>query len=355
MGGRYVVKAGERDVLYRNDGQGRFEDVSSESGISGLHPGLSATWWDFDRDGWPDLYVCNDFWDPDHLYHNQGDGTFLDVAQDALPHTPWFAMGADFADVDLDGHMDLLAADMSATTHYRSKVMMGDMNASRWFLESAQPRQYMRNALYLGTGVSRFREGAFLAGLASTDWTWSVLFGDLDADGRPDLYATNGTANHSFDPDLTARMSAAEGELAAAGIDDPDAVWQRQWELYREVPPVAEQNAALRNAGTLAFEDAASRWGLDFLSVSFGAAQADLDRDGDLDLVVSNVGEPVALFRGEAGGHGLLIELEATLSAPGGIGATVVVEAGGQTQTAQLFTTHGVHVLRRAGATLRTG
>jgi hypothetical protein len=336
---RYVVKAGQRDRLYRNDGKG-FTDVTVEAGLAANEPGLSATWWDYDHDGLPDLYVANDFWDPDHLYHNEGGGRFVDVLPSALPHTPWFSMGADFADVDGDGRVDFLAADMAPTTHFMSKLMMGDMNESRWFLESAEPRQYMRNALYLNTGTPRFLEAAFLAGVASTDWTWSVKFGDLDCDGRPDLFVTNGTANHSFDPDLTRELRALEEEQARRGLD-PAAAWAEQWSLYRKVPPRRERNLALRNGGDLHFEDATQAWGLGLEGISFGAALADLDRDGDLDLVVSNVGDPVSIYRNGTASQRLAVRLEGTLSNRWGIGSIVALETPAGRQVQELYATRG--------------
>ncbi|MFT5154527.1 MAG: hypothetical protein ACI841_004535, partial [Planctomycetota bacterium] len=250
----YVVKAGERDRLFRNDGDDGFHDVSEEAGIFGHHPGLAVLWFDFDHDGLPDLFIGNDFWDPDFLYRNLGNGRFEDVKYDRLPHTPWFTMGADASDVNGDGRIDFLAADMAPTTHFLSKLMMGEMGDSRWFLESARPRQYMRNALYLNTGEQPFEEAAFQAGLAQSDWSWSVLFGDLDMDGREDLFVTNGSANHSFDPDLNARMQRLASEQDERGLTDPAARYEEAWQLYRSEPPRAEANWAFRNAGGLNFE-----------------------------------------------------------------------------------------------------
>ena len=185
-----LIPAGESDRLYQNNGDGTFTDVSAKAGIFDEDFGLSCTWWDFDHDGDPDLYNANDFYGADHLYRNNGDGTFTDVNQQALPHTPWFSMGTDVADINNDGLLDFMASDMQGTTHYKQKISMGDMQG--WFLETAMPRQYMRNALYVNTGTQRFQEAAFLAGVASTDWTWSLKFADLDNDGRDDLYVTNG-------------------------------------------------------------------------------------------------------------------------------------------------------------------
>jgi len=276
-----------RDRLLRNDG-GKFVDVSDTAGISKLPShGLAATWWDYDKDGAPDLYVSNDFDDPDALYHNNGDGTFTDVTSAVLPRTAWFSMGADSADINNDGWPDFFAADMSGTTHFKDKTTMGAMGARIW-VTMAEPRQYMRNALYIGTGSGRMMEAAYLAGLADSDWTWAVKFADFDGDGRDDLFLSNGMTRNfnNSDTPFSKKMFVGKSE----------------WNPYEKTEPRAEQNLAFRNAGDLRFDDVSKAWGLDHTGISFAAASADFDGDGDPDLVVVNMDEPVALYRNDLGG-----------------------------------------------------
>ena len=187
-----VIEVGQRDHFYRNNGDGTFTEVTHEAGFSGNDKGLAATWWDYNADGHPDIYVANDFYAPDRLYRNNGDGTFTDVAAEVLPHTPWFSMGCDVGDINNDGLFDFLGTDMSERSVYRSKVAMNDMYKDGWFLERPIPRQYMRNVVFLNTGVGRVLEIAHLVGLESTGWTWSPRLVDLDQDGRLDVHITNG-------------------------------------------------------------------------------------------------------------------------------------------------------------------
>ncbi len=327
-----AVPAGQRDHLFRNEGDGRFSDVSREAGIDGCYRGHSATWWDFNSDGWPDLYVANDFFDPDQLFRNNGDGTFTDVTQTMLPHTPWYSMGADVADINNDGWFDLLATDMSATTHFKQKLNMGSMSEQTWFLESAEPRQYMRNALYLNTGTGRFMEVAYLTGLASTDWTWAVKFCDMDNDGRTDVFFTNGMIRNTMDSDLREKGSAtgAQSNLPVMGT------------LLRQSAPLEEANIAYQNMGDLHFENVGRQWGLADVGISCSAVFADLDRDGDQDLVVNNYNRPVSIYRNQGDqGHRICLRLRGTASNRFGIGAVVKVETDTGTQVQQMTSARG--------------
>ena len=321
--------AGREDRLLRNDGEGKFTDVSKEAGISGRDRGNSATWWDYDNDGLPDIYVGNDFKDPDRLYRNNGDGTFRDIIREVAPHTPWFSMGADTADLDGDGREDLLVADMAGTNHFRSKTTMGEMGASLPFLLSAVPRQYMHNVLYLNQGVGRIVDAAYLAGLASSDWTWAVKLSDFDLDGRPDVFFTNGVARSFNDSDIR----RSEGDL----------VGKTEWDFYEAEKPRLEENIAFANRGDIRFESVGKAWGLDHSGMSYSAATGDLDGDGDPDLVVASLDEPVRIFRNDAprASRRVVVKLAGAAGNSNGIGALVKLRAGGREQVRTLWPVAG--------------
>ena len=323
------IETGQYDRLYRNDvapdGTPHFVDVSSTAGIAGTDIGQSATWFDYNNDEWPDLYVANDYWGPDYLYRNNGDGTFENVAKSALPHTPWSSMGADYADVNQDGWLDFLATDMAGSNHFRQKVGMGDMADAGWFLEYSEPRQYSRNAFYINSGSGRFMEAAFLTGLDSTDWTWTPRFEDFDNDGLVDVFITNGMTRDFTNSDLNNDAKASAKEGTAEFFD----FWRKQG--FRK-----DQNVIFRNRGDLRFEDVSQRWGFDRVGVSFGAATADLDRDGDLDIVVNNMDTTAQVYRNnqsERGSHALRLRLTGEQSNRMGVGARVEVRVGKTTQT----------------------
>ena len=328
------VEAAQYDRFFRNetkDGSSRFHDASKTVGIDGPHFTLSATWWDFDEDRRPDLYVSNDFTGADALYHNKGDGEFEDVVADVVPHTPWFSMGSDIADLNNDGRVDLFATDMAATSHYREKVTMGNMDDMGWFLEHPTPRQYMRNAIYLNTGTGRMLEGAFLTGLASTDWTWTPRLEDFDNDGLVDVFITNGNLRDTMNSDLT---NYAENALKPGSKEYAD-FWVAQ--AMRK-----ETNLAFKNKGELKFVPSGKDWGLDRHGVSFGAATADFDGDGDVDLVVSNADQPVSVYQNHSRGNRIKVALRGTASNHFGLGATVRMEtASGQKQVRYLTLARG--------------
>ena len=318
-------EVGRPNRLLRND-NGRFLDVSVEAGILGLptHTNSSA-WWDYDGDGWLDLYVGNDFADRDEFYRNNGDGTFREQAADAFQHTTWFSMGAAAEDLNNDGRVDFLSADMLPTTHFRQKVTMGDMDGSfAQMYRSGLPRQKMVNTLFVNTGTGVFLETAWMSGLAKTDWTWTVKSGDLDGDGWVDLFFPTGHSrdfNHSDFATVTPRMT----------------VGKNAWDFFEDRPELRERNAVFRNHGELSFKTARVEWGLGQTeTMSYGGALADFDGDGDSDLVVMNLNDPPSVFRNRAADRGaarfLSVELKGMQSNRSGLGCVVRVELSDGTQ-----------------------
>ncbi|MFY9922857.1 MAG: FG-GAP-like repeat-containing protein [Opitutaceae bacterium] len=319
--------AGQRGYLFHNNRNGTFTNVTESAGISGEAQSHSATWWDFDNDGWPDLYVANDYGVPDKLYHNNRDGTFTNVIDRVLPHTSSFSMGSDLGDVNNDGLIDLLVADMAATTHQKDqRTMAGEREGNR-DTTAATPK-YQRSALFINTGVGRCLEAAYLAGIAATDWTWSPRLEDLDNDGRLDLFVTNGF-NRDPESDVIRRAGLAASETERIRI------------LY-DSPVRVETHLAFRNLGDLKFENVSAEWGLNQKGVSFGSAFGDLNGDGNLDVVYTNYEGGVTILRNDNhSGHSINIDLRGTVSNRFGVGATVRLESALGVQVRQLVLARG--------------
>ena len=319
---------GQSDRLLKNNGDGTFTEQTKEGNLVGK--GNSAIWWDPDADGRPDLFVANDFRDPDFYLKNQRGGNFKNIIKTAVPHTAWFSMGTDSNDLDGDGRPDLIVADMSGTTHYKQKIGMGAMSASAEFLATAFPRQYMRNAVFLSTGTGRLREAAHMSGLANSDWTWTVRLSDFDNDGKVDVFFTNGMAvnlNRADSPELS---KVFPGET--------------EWDKHQRAKtgPLKEQNLAFKNLGKLKFEDVSKAWGLDHVGMSYASTAADLDRDGDLEIITANLDEEVSIYQNNSANENkILVELVGTISNPNGIGSTVRISAGKSKQSRYVTLTRG--------------
>ena len=324
--------AGQRDYLFHNNRDGTFTDVTEQAGLSLQDTqGHSATWWDYDNDEWPDLYVANDFAPPDKLYRNRGDGTFTNVIDQTLPHTPYSSMGADLGDVNNDGKIDLIVTDMAARSHQKDQRTMAATRARQTDPrdDSTAAQGYLRNALYLNTGTSRTLEAAYLAGIDATDWTWSPRFEDLDNDSRLDLFVTTGMHREIHNADLIQAMMAAETAMGRIRI-------------ARSSPILNEPNLAFRNLGDLQFKDASVAWGLDHREVSFASAFGDLDGDGDLDLVFTNYEAPATLLRNDGdSGHSIIIALRGSSSNRFGVGASVRLETASGAQVRTLCLARG--------------
>ena len=322
---------GQRDYLFHNNGDGTFTNVTDRAGIKGLNQGHSATWWDYDNDGWPDLYVANDFAPLDQLYHNNRDGTFTDVISQVVPHTPHSAMGSDLGDLNNDGLIDFFVADMAPTSHEKDQRGMAKIRAlfRDPGTEPGVVPQDMSNALYLNTGTGHMLEAAELAGLQATDWTWSVRMEDLDNDGRLDLQFTNGMTREFHNADFLDRVMGVENPLESRLA-------------VKNGPVFSEENLAYRNLGDLKFESVGRAWGLNETGVSFGAAFGDFDGDGDLDLVYANYQRGVTLLRNDSdAGHRLIVALRGTRSNRFGVGSTVRIETKTGVQVRTLVLARG--------------
>ncbi len=323
---------GQKDYLFHNNGDGTFTDVTERAGISGEAQGHSSVWWDYDGDGWPDLYVANDFAMPDKLYHNNRDGTFTDTIDSVVPHTTYSSMGSDLADVNNDGLIDLFVAEMAPTTQQKDQRTIALMRAllADPPENSVAAPQYMRNALFINTGKGRCLEAACLAGLSATDWTWSPRFEDLDNDGRLDLFVTNGMNRELHNADINARKELAETIGEKVRID-------------KASPMLVEQHLAFRNMGDLRFEDVSAAWGLNQRGISFGSAFGDLDGDGNLDIVHTNYEGGVTLLRNDSDtGHRAIVALRGTRSNRFGVGSNVRIETDSGVQVRALVLARGV-------------
>lgn len=330
---RRTVKAGQRDFLYRNDGNGMFSDVTTDAKVMDHGMGFSASWLDYDDDGLPDIYVANDTWQSDRLLRNKGDGTFKDVLPDVARHSPRFAMGSDSGDLNNDGLVDLMVGEVSGSSNFRQKLGSGDIEDSAWFLEHGSPRQCMRNAIYINSGVDSFMEVAFMTGMSSTNWTWATRLADLNNDGLLDVFVTNGNARDSRNADIARKLSRLEGDQLNKA---------KLLASKKKVPALREKNVAFMNTGNLNFQDMSQQWGLDLEGVSHGAAFADIDHDGDLDIVVNNFYEPATIYRNESTeGNRLTIALRSEHSNSFGFGSKVETWSGAGHQVKHLTPVRG--------------
>ncbi|HUG41626.1 MAG TPA: VCBS repeat-containing protein [Longimicrobiales bacterium] len=340
---RQLRHASGGDRLYRNDG-GRFVDVSEAAGIFGseIGFGLGVAVGDVNRDGWPDLYVSNDFFEQDYLYINQRDGTFAEVLAEQMPSISFSSMGLDLADIDNDGWLDLYVTDMLPEDEYRLKSMTAFESWEEYQakLKNGYHHQFTRNTLQLNNGDGTFSEIGQLAGVARTDWSWSALFADFDQDGHMDLHVTNGIPR-----DLTARdylgYLASDATLASA-LEERKVDFLR---LVGEMMSTPLPNYAFRNNGDLTFSRPGASWGLELAGFSNGAAYGDLDGDGALDLVVNNLDREASIYRNNArtvNDHRYLqVALEGTGANRFGIGAKVTLRAGDRLFFQELMPSRG--------------
>ena len=285
--------------LYRNTNN-HFTDVTEKSGLSSsvLSYGLGVGVSDLNNDGWPDLYVSNDYGVPDYLYLNEQNGHFRDALKTSIGHTSNFSMGNDIADVNNDGRPDIMTLDMLPEDNRRQKLLLAPDNYDKYNLSVASGfhHQIMRNMLQINTGDGQFAEVGQLAGVSNTDWSWAPLLADYDNDGWKDLYITNGYVRDYTNQDFLKYMTDFMQNRPTSPTRE-DVL-----ELVRKMPSSNVANYMFRNGGTgsVQFTPIGASWGLRETSNSTGAAYADLDNDGDLDLIVNNANQPAFVYRNDA-------------------------------------------------------
>ncbi len=277
--------------LYKNNGNETFTDVTEQSGVKTFAFALSATIGDYFNDGYPDIYVANDYDYGDDLFVNNGDGTFMNVANIAMRHISNFSMGADAADINNDGWLDIFVADMTPEDHYRNKTNMAPMDPAKFWkiANSGNNFQYMVNTLQLNQGNGFFSEIGQMAGVAKTDWSWSALFTDFDNDSYKDLFITNGILKDIRNRDFITYAFKAFDEKKISNL-----------KIMENASSVPLQHYMYQNDGQLHFSNVATKWGLTEKSFSQGASYADLDNDGDVDLIVNNMNQEAFVYQNQA-------------------------------------------------------
>ena len=320
------------DRLFRND-NGTFIDVTKSSGVAKKAWGLSASIGDFNNDSWPDIYVANDFLEPDFLYINNKNGTFTDEVLTRFKHIPANSMGSDFADINNDLLPDLIVLDMMAADRKRGKENMATMSTAKFnrLVNRGYHHQYMSNMLQLNNGNKTFSEIGQFSGIAKTDWSWAPLIADFNNDGFNDVFITNGIENDLSNQDFRNSMRKNIKNRKKVSLE----------EAIGMIPSTKLANYMFTNNADYTFKDVSVDFGFDAKINSNGAAYADFDNDGDLDLVLNNQSDKASIYRNNTEANYITIRLEGPKHNIKGIGAKVQVYANNTQQLKVLYTSRG--------------
>lgn len=329
------------DKLFRNN-NGYFEDVSEKAGIfggaNGYGLGLSVS--DFNQDGYPDLYISNDFHEDDYFYLNNGDGTFTEQLKKYFGHISRFSMGSDAADINNDGYTDIISLDMLPEDEKVLKSSPGDESQSN--LEGRVNQfgyhyQYSRNMLQVNREGKFFSEIGLLSGIASTDWSWSALFGDYNQDGQMDLFISNGILRRPNDMDYIQYISNDEikNKLNTTTLIDKEAI--------EKMPKGNTYNYIFRGNKDLVFKNESGNWITKEPTISSGAAYADLDLDGDVDIITNNINSHITFYENETGDKANYLSIKLHYNSPNNfaIGSKVKLYSNNQMQYREMYVTRG--------------
>jgi len=327
--------------LYRNDGD-IFVDVTQKAGVMNFGYGLGLAVSDINDDGWPDIYVSNDYYIPDFMYINNGDGTFSNEIKKRTKNIPFYGMGCDIADFNNDGFLDIASVDMAAKDHVDDKTLMASMNVEEfryWIEKRKYHYQYMFNAMQLNHGNGTFSNIAGLAGVLRTEWSWATLLADFNNNGWKDYFVSNGYRKNTMHNDVT-RKFREESEKYGGNLP-----LDRVAEIYNSYPEFQSTNIMLRNNKDLTFTDVSSDWGVGQPSYSNGAVYADLDADGDLDLVVNNIDHKAFVLKNmsrekKRGGY-LQFSFSSDMSHAAAYNAKIRLQLGDSIQYQQFHPTRG--------------
>lgn len=332
------------DILYRNDGN-RFSDVSKEAGIlqSVIGYGLGIAVADINLDGWPDIYIGNDFHENDYLYINNRKGGFTEELTSRINHTSQFSMGVDVADINNDAMPEIIAADMLPSDPYILRRSLGEdeYNTFQIKIRNGYNHQYARNTLQLNRGNGHFSETGLYSGVSATDWSWSTLFMDFNNDGKKDLFISNGIPKRLNDIDYVNYISneQIQSKIRTGEMGEKDMA------LIDQFPQIKLPNRFFINQGNLSFEDAGDRVKNNSDTYSNGAIYADLDNDGDLDIVVNNIDEPALVYRNTSNDKGfrpsVRLELEGSSDNKRAVGAKLIIYSGDSTYLYEKFPVKG--------------